>query len=954
MMYLIVLIIALFTTVPPSPDIRNNRFEIYLKNDQSWIVREKKTGNQWRFEPAFIVTISPEDPKLAMRAAGIGNVMYNVVTWKGQGLEAKDQLKHERARTDVGGDGFDDRILKAGNEERTPDVFKAGALSRQRAHRHRREDGRITFSFPEADSYRLSAELFFADAEAFPSLQYTLEVKEESHYSVGYVGAPDYPLEAVSEIWQPMVWQEKRFPEKSFLTMAYQCPIPSTLVCASGACSGVVADPKEFPFDPLPLLTNSRFGIALRADDGKARPMLFAPVLGGAGSLMEKGSSFRFEVQLYVGTTDLTGAYETIARDIYQFKDYRKNTTHTLNQTLDNMLEYGMSKYSWFVDSLKGCAYSTDVPGAVKNVSALNPLQMALLADREDIYWKRAYPIMEFLISREKFLFSLDSTQKIQNPSRKMNGPVAPVSELSALYEISDEKSKALLDLARHEFNNSRTRNLSVEEPGDTWQNALALYKATGERQYLEKAIQGANRYLKERVNQPSENFDTTEKGFFFWNGFTPDWINLLLLYEATENEVYLDAAQKGARQYTLFSWFAPTIPDDSILVNEGNQAPLYWYLKAKGHTPMRMPKEVVPAWQLSEIGLTPESAGTCAGHRAIFMANYAPWMLRIGFLKNDDFLKHTARSAIIGRYANFPGYHMNTARTTAYEKGNYPLRPFKELSVNSFHFNHIWPHMSILVDYLFTDAFVKSEGNITVPTTFIEGYAYLQSKFYGHEPGIFYGERNVYPWMPPKLLTTGSKQLNYIAFRGNNSVYLVFMNQSKDRISSSVSLNNTLLPEGTSGTYQARTWIDNKPDGTTEVVKGKFQIQVNPGSISAIRIEGMNPKTAFQERFYQARKRPATGLISLKAGNAKAMILDFGDQVRNFYLFLRDDDRLVRKASLTYFLSGQRYHTIDDNYPFEFTVPIPEETADVKFTLEVTGTDGNVKAENIPVALEE
>jgi hypothetical protein len=209
-----------------------------------------------------------------------------------------------------------------------------------------------------------------------------MEAKKENYYSVGYTGAPGYTIEEVSGIWQPMVWQEKRFPEKSFLTLAFQSPIPSTLVCASGQCAGVVADPKEFPFQPLPLLNNSRFGIALRTEDGRAKPMLFAPALGGVGSHMQTGSMFTFEMQLYVGANDVAGAFEEIARDIYQFSDYRKNTTHTLNETLDNILAYGMSSYSMFIDSLKGCAYSTDVPGAVKNVSALNPLQMALLTDR--------------------------------------------------------------------------------------------------------------------------------------------------------------------------------------------------------------------------------------------------------------------------------------------------------------------------------------------------------------------------------------------------------------------------------------------------------------------------------------------------------------------------------------------------------------------------------------------
>lgn len=64
-----------------------------------------------------------------------------------------------------------------------------------------------------------------------------------------------------------------------------------------------------------------------------------------------------------------------------------------------------MSRYSWFIDKQKGCAYSTDVPGAVKNVSALNPLEIALLNDNEAVYEKRAYPILEYMLSREKSSF---------------------------------------------------------------------------------------------------------------------------------------------------------------------------------------------------------------------------------------------------------------------------------------------------------------------------------------------------------------------------------------------------------------------------------------------------------------------------------------------------------------------------------------------------------------------
>lgn len=928
----------------PAPQLENHRFAISVHEDHSWTVTEKETKKQWLFRPDFVVLTAPQDPGMAMRPAGIENVMYNAVTWKANTLPQEDLIRTEAVRGDVAGDGFDDRILKGNTSARTADVFKSGKLVRLSALTHSTNGGQIEFAFDNHDAFELKATLSFADPEAFPSLRYTFHTRKESFYSVGYVGAPSYALADVSELWQPMVWQEKRMPEKSFLTLAFQCPLPTTLVCSSGQCSGVVADPSEFPFEPLPLLDNSRFGVALRTEDGRARPTLFAPALGGAGSHMKAGNTFNFQMRLYLGTGDITGAYEEIARSIYQFKDFRRNANSTLNKTVDNMMEYGMSDYSAFIDSLKGCAYSTDVPGAVKNVSSLNPLQMALLTDREDIYWKRAYPIMEFLISREKFLFTLDSTQKIQNPSRKMRGPVAPVSELTALYEISGGKSKALLELAQGEYNNSRTRNLDVKEPGDTWQNALALYRATDDRAYLDKAVRGADEYIKRRVEKPAGDFQTIEGGFFFWTGFTPDWINLLTLFEVTQDKKYLRAAQEGARHYAMFCWFAPVVPDELVHVNDGNKAPLYWYLKSKGHLQMSVPEEQVPAWRLSEIGLTPESSGTCAGHRAIFMANFAPWMMRIGTLADDPFLVEIARSAVIGRYENFPGYHINTARTTAYEKADYPLRPFKELSVNSFHFNHIWPHMSILVDYLFTDAFMKSQGKVVLPSSFIEGYAYLQSKFYGHEPGEFYGDKNVYAWMPPALLETTSPQLNYVAFRGNNNTYVAFLNQSPEPVKAKVTLNHTYFPAMSRGGYTSRLWRDNEEATVSpDVANGQFDIEVSPGSITAICIQGLHPEVKFQDKLFGRNAHSNSKLVQLKAGEARAMILDFGKDLRTLYLYLQEDDNKVREASLEYRLNGKKQVIKDSTYPFEFTVRMEEKKSYSKFVLRVTGKEGVV-----------
>ena len=140
------------------------------------------------------------------------------------------------------------------------------------------------------------------------------------------------------------------------------------------------------------------------------------------------------------------------------------------------------------------------------------------------------------------------------------------------------------------------------------------------------------------------------------------------------------DAAHEGARDL-LSGWRAVR----GEVRGTGDLAPAY-------RSGPRFPRikavpESVLAWRTSEIGLTSESAPTSKGARGIFLACYAPWMLRISALTGDRFLHDIARSAIIGRYTSFPGYHLNTARNTAYEKPDFARRGKDELnSATSIH----------------------------------------------------------------------------------------------------------------------------------------------------------------------------------------------------------------------------------------------------------------------------
>jgi len=943
---LILFLVFSVNSVAVATVLSNAQYTVTLRDDGHFSV-QAKSGGEFECTPTFTVIATDKNPKLKNRPAGIEDISYNVVSWEVDPARLKQDkaLKQVNIGTGVAGDGFDEGVLKGSVDARTADLFSAGTTLVATATRAEIQGNSIHFSFDTNPDFLLHATLTLSNEVREPVLAFSFTAKQEGFYSVGFTGMPEAVQTEFDEIWQPLIWQEKRFPDLPYMTLAYQCTVPTTMVRVKDNCVALVADPQEFPFEPLPLLENSRFGVALRNAKGAAQPMLFAPVLGGYGSQMDADKPFTFKMRLLLSKGTCSDAYEQIARDICGFSDYRHNAIASLNETLSNMLDYGMSEYSHFIEDLKGCSYSTDVPGAVKNVSSLNPLEMALVTDNKNIYEHRAYPLMEYMVSREKFLFSLDPKQKIQSPSRDLKGPCAPLTELTSLYSVFQGTNPVFLALAEKMYVTDRTLNLDVVEKGDSWKNALALYKATEDKAYLEKAMAGADAYINSRIASHQTDFkDPDAGGLFFWTGFAPKWIDLLELYEQCGEKRYLEAAHKGARLYSMFAYLCPAIPDQNILANKDGKAPQYWYLKGKGHKQMFTPEEEVPAWRLSEMGLTSESSGTSNGHRAIFMATYAPWMLRLGHYANDAFLSDIARSAVVGRYRNFPGYHMNTARTTIYEKADYPLREHLELSVNSFHYNHIWPMMSMLFDYMVSDVFVRSKGQIHFPGEFIEGYAYLQNKFYGNKTGEWYGVKDVHLWMPQGILACDNVELNYLTGRGDGKFFVVFTNQSREEVTATVNLNESLIGNLAGKTKQAEVRLQNDVRESIPVDNGTFKVTVKAQGISAVEIGDVEIVPAFQSRIL-ARVRAASwspDYLELPFGGARAMILP-GVENDNAYLYLQSNDAEFNEVTLHYQQAGA-WKTIQDNtFPYEFTVPIEGSATEFSFYFEGVSVDGKV-----------
>lgn len=887
-------------------------------------------GKSYSFQSRLTILYRNDNPELAMNYSGVPDNSggYSVPTWKrfvGKTADLPEAIANQNMR----GDGFEDKIPAATG--RTASPYNASLVISVQPTSSRQQGDTVFLSFSPQEIGLISA--YIVLQSPYPLLHFQFKAGKAGWYSIGYSGAPEYTANELTEFWQPLIWQEKRFPNKSYITPSFLAPLPTTLLYDGSNSIGVVAAPSQYPFAPMPLLSNSPFGIMLRNIVGKAQPQIFAPMLGGANSDMEPGKIFNFSCYLLVEPKDITHTYEGVARSLYGFKDYRHNDISSLNNAFDRITKYALSPVTW-IDSLKGCSYATDLPGSVKNVSSLNPLEIALVTDDKNYFEKRALPIMEFMLSREKFLFSMDSTAKTQTPSRKMDGPIAPLSELAALYDIYHKDMKFLSGFAKKAFHEDKVRNMDALEIGYTWWNAMYLYKATGEASYLKIAKKGADAYIRDRVEKRANSFNNPRinGNYFFWTSFTSRWIDLLQMYELTHDQKYLRAAHDGARHYTMFTWMSPAIPDSNILVNPGGK------VKSRygGRSPMHYPEEWAPAWRLSAMGLTTESAPTSSSHRAIFMANFAPWMLRVGYYTKDTFLMQTAKAAVIGRYRNFPGYTINTVRTTAYEKVDYPYHKYNELTLNSFHFNHVMPMASILLDYLVSDVFVRSKGAISFPGEFIEGYAYLKSNLYGSKPGKWYNEDSVQLWMPAGLLQIDNVELNYITARKGDKLFIAFTNQSAHTVTANVSWNRKLIKQETP-IAKLSYWQDNHfyRDQDLPDFSRSFPVKVSPDGITVVEVTGIKMKVLFQQDILQPGKPWKDDYRELSFGHARAMIFNLGGLGKRAYIYLKDDDNIFRNVSLTYRNKDGKEKTITDRYyPYEFTIPLDASQTEFNFHL--------------------
>lgn len=920
--WLVIVAFSLLVALPvegaaQSLHMENNAYAISaVKKGKRYVVsigRKDQLSLQREITPTLTVFYADQNPGYGRGVLEEGNT--SVAAWK---------------------DSTDEQELNVWALDRYYEEYEANAMAQS-------GDREWVFSFEEDDRYNLSLTLSLGNTDEPPLISWQLESRTGGWISVAFTGLDTTPLRHADFLYQPLVWSGKRFPVKGVITPEAFATTAAVFFAGKGYTEGLAVNPAEIPYR-FATFENSRFGLAIRSGNAKIRPTVFAPLFGGESSAVDVGSRSQFSCYYFIQPGDWETGIQYLYNSVINYRNERKNTSVSLNQTLDNMVDYAMNDfYSGWVEELKGSDYRFDVPGTVKNVSALHPLSVALVTDNVDIYQRRALPMIEYLMSREKYLYATDENITQQNPSHFLKGPCMEINELASLHQMTGGRNTAFVKEMDRVFGTVRQLNLVTESGGATWQDYLAKYRMLGDSTFLEQAIELADDYLEKHVYQPPTDFTTSaglkDRQASFVTDYTAKWYDLLELYEETGLQRYLDAASSGARQMLLWMRSNPFAPDTAITVNEGNRVAgvfpgrrfkLNSYDFSEYDTSTEIQQQQLEAWRTSLVGLPPEAPSTYR-YGPVMLTHHAAWMLRLAKLTGDALFEQAAYNAILGRYANFPGYYFTSLYTNVYQQESYPLHPYLDVKYNAIFYNHIWPHIALIQDFLISDTYLRSEGAIDFPSAYSGGYAFLTSKVYGHLPGKIYNEGGIYPWIPKNAFAVIDPSLNYVLGRSETDTYVILMNTGSQPLTTTVHFNQDVVKWDSDKSYQISSMGADQPV-KTEMSEGKLTVSVPGNGIRTFKIEGLrNEPLLKKDKPFQSPvgengyfRATVDGL-----GTLTGMLISVADNLTNAYVYTDATEKQLKKMTLSYSTDGINWEAIaDDSYPFEFswqpTVSLP------------------------------
>ena len=819
----------------------------------------------------------------------------------------------------------------------------------------------VELSFAEQPAGKLTAVWRLAAGQPSAAIELRWEPSAPGYFSLGYHAPQAVAPDAADFLLLPFMYHGRRFPEQPSAILSALTPTPLALVNRGGVSCAVIGEPGELSAD-WPSSTNSRYALSLRNETSLAQPLIYEPVLGTESSRSTGPVTARLRLWLQRG--DWHDAYQRIASEVFALRDYRRPVDASLSDTALNLMDLMRNEEAAGWNAKAKGPWNIESRNTVSQSSPLTYLSLYLLTGDEDFYQRYARPSLEYLLSRPGPHFAAEHEiwdnyyrhQPLRGP-----GPFFGASTFASAYAMTQGRSPVFGALCLDEKGEPRVMHGGGHT--QTFADLLAIHRVTSDPQWLQKAVAAADQYIAANLTKlPTRDLGPQP---FVNVSFVPDWEGLLHLYEATGEPRFLAAAREGARWLTTTLWTQPLVPEGERTIHPGGlydaNRHIWWFgdklfrravyegpanVDPPYPPPTPLPEKRVPAWTVSQVGLGLEQPSTYnrKGPQAnILMSAWAPSLLRVAGVAKEDTLRTAARNAVIGRFSSYPGYYLD-GFTDAYQHADYPA---KGPDVTSFYVHHIPPFTAFVVDYLFTDAEMRSAGAVKFPSTRQCGYVWFDSRLYGHAPGRVYGEA-AWPWLHRTAARADSINADIVLAEGGGKFHAVLLNQIREPQRVRLTFDEKVLGRPVEGA-ELKLHLDNEIAPPVRIQNGAAEVTLTPLGIAALTLEGVKidvpthrvaPPAAIPLPQEPGRQIVALGDTKFQAIGTVLQVPPFTSRDLYVYATAAIDD--CRAATLRYRIGTAPEQSVEKHeFPWEFTVHTTDVNAPISWYLEVEFADG-------------
>lgn len=659
----------------------------------------------------------------------------------------------------------------------------------------------ITYLTQDGETIKTMWHLQEADQHFKLSLSYT--PKKTAYYSFVFNAFQGITKDKISNVQLPPLFQFQRTPKRPLMVSSTLTPQPICIVetkVKDSLVSMFIAAVPEALGTTWGTGGASKMGFSLTNANNLVQPVGFAPVLGIQDSKIKADELLKSVFVIGAFTGKWNNALEYFSDRIFKVEDYRRQEITSLTDAAFNMVDLVKNDTAsgWNAE-LK--AY-TDIEGdpergtTVVNPSPLAIVSVAVMAKDEDLYITKALPIIEYTLSRNGFRF----TKPVPGGTAPKFSPYESqfnTAYFEGLHKLLNEANPWIATLALPN-NLLRTSKGYVGDLND-WAQALAAYRLTKDRLWLDKAVIGAEKFLKTEVY----GIKTAPLGHVpFYNvSYYPFWFNLPDLYEATGKKEFLKASQYGAFFTIAGIRSYPVIENSTQVIHPKNTYNANSLILWKGDKRYRLGfprktgdvlEKTVPDYLTSPVGLGLEQPVTFfsgGGLNHVYMSSWAPALLRLHHLENHKLFETYARNSTIGRFSNYPGYYASGYTDLVHS----PKYPYVGPDVTSIYYHHIQSHIAFTLDFLITEAVQRSKGKINFPWSKQEGFVWFNNRIYGGGRGNVLNENGLKLWMKKGLITLNSPEINYITGNSADNFIIILLNEADTDKTVSVKISNEI-----------------------------------------------------------------------------------------------------------------------------------------------------------------